>query len=368
MTTDIILEGLRRELADDLLAKSDAQYKFQPTDFDIHIASAGLQKGIRRGETETALRCAARLLESDPARLWRRLAVVAVEDVGIANPDLMGKVIAIAGQKRWRQAHGGQWRVTAHVVDALSRSMKDRSADDLIVLVEHDPDLADHRRCWATASVDQLAEIAIDEIHSISAKAIAAWYGCGTARYRSGVLRERNGDANLIFDAYRNGGIGERIVESCRFAARQSQYPMAIFVPILAKMARKAALHEKIDPIPPREMIGDLPAYVFDAYTRTGKAAVARLLIESESLKQFLKTHAVEKQWRRIVGQLLFRVEGGLLVPRLRWHLGDEIRDNADILIPGLPSEVVPVGLDLVRNQLPHLNTIRAQIVVEEAG
>lgn len=363
MTTETILEDIRRELADDLLAASDGQYQFQPTSFDIHIASAGLQKGIRRGDLETALKCAARLLESDPARLWRRLAVVAVEDIGIANPNLMGKVIAIAGQKRWRQAHGGQWRVAAHVVDAFSRSMKDRSADDLIVCCEHDPDLADHRRCWATASVDRLAEIANSKTHLIAAKAIAAWYGCGTARYSSGMLRERRGDAKLIFDAYRNAGIDKRIVEPCRYAARQSNYPMAIFVPILTMAKPGAAQTGAPDPIPPSEMIGDLPSYVFDTYTRLGKAAIAALLIESEPVMRFLKTHAADRRGRRIVGQLLFRVEGGLLVPRLRWPLGDEIRDKADILIPGLPTEAVPEALELLRDQLPHLNAIRARIV-----
>lgn len=182
------------------------------------------------------------------------------------------------------------------------------------------------------------------------------------------MLRERRGVPNLIFDSYLSAGIDEQIVETCRFAARQSNYPMAIFIPILAKAAQRAARHGEPDPTPATVNIGDLPAYVFDAYTRPGKAAIRQWIEESEPLRRYLKPHSSEKHWSKIIGLLLFRIEGGLLLPRLRWCLGDEIRKKADILIPGLPSEAVPEGLDLLRKQLPHLNTLRARIVGQKAG
>ena len=49
------------------------------------LAKAILQKAIRRGETGFALGAASRLLELAPDQLWRRLAGLAVEDVGFAN-------------------------------------------------------------------------------------------------------------------------------------------------------------------------------------------------------------------------------------------------------------------------------------------
>ena len=46
-----------------------------------------LQKAIRRGHEELALRAAATLLRISPERLWRRCGCIAFEDVGVADLD-----------------------------------------------------------------------------------------------------------------------------------------------------------------------------------------------------------------------------------------------------------------------------------------
>jgi hypothetical protein len=59
-----------------------------PASLDIspYLGASLLQKAIRRGRTETALQAAATLLEQSPERLWRRLACIAFEDVGLGDP------------------------------------------------------------------------------------------------------------------------------------------------------------------------------------------------------------------------------------------------------------------------------------------
>ena len=47
-----------------------------------------MQKAIRRGREEIALRAAATLLRDSPDRLWRRCGVTAFEDIGVADLDL----------------------------------------------------------------------------------------------------------------------------------------------------------------------------------------------------------------------------------------------------------------------------------------
>ena len=116
MTIDNTLERLRTELARDLIADRETGTSFNPTPFDIHVASSGLQKGIRRGDEETALRSTARLLEDEPARFWRRLLVVSLEDVALGALHLVGQVTAVSGQKPWRTAHGAAWSVSSHCV------------------------------------------------------------------------------------------------------------------------------------------------------------------------------------------------------------------------------------------------------------
>src|SRR5215471_15502303 len=73
---------------------------------DKWIASSALQKSIRRGHAELALRAAARFRELDPAGVWRRLISIAFEDVGAAKPDALIDTVAIATAADWRAKHG----------------------------------------------------------------------------------------------------------------------------------------------------------------------------------------------------------------------------------------------------------------------
>ena len=52
---------------------------------DVHIASACLQKALRRGDARFALAAGEMLRISDPERLWRRLCVCAFEDFGLVD-------------------------------------------------------------------------------------------------------------------------------------------------------------------------------------------------------------------------------------------------------------------------------------------
>jgi hypothetical protein len=54
----------------------------QPLACSPWLAMSLMQKSIRRGREQLALRAAATLLRDAPERLWRRLGVTAAEDVG----------------------------------------------------------------------------------------------------------------------------------------------------------------------------------------------------------------------------------------------------------------------------------------------
>jgi replication-associated recombination protein RarA len=66
-----------------------------------------MQKAIRRGREDLALRVAAALLRDSPERLWRRCGVIAFEDVGVADPTTTGMVVAALGGKAFRAKLGG---------------------------------------------------------------------------------------------------------------------------------------------------------------------------------------------------------------------------------------------------------------------
>ena len=62
-----------------------------PLKCDRWIASSLLQKSIRRSDTQLALRAAFRLSDFDRSYAWRRLLIIAFEDVGAAEPDALSR-------------------------------------------------------------------------------------------------------------------------------------------------------------------------------------------------------------------------------------------------------------------------------------
>ena len=116
------------------------------------------------------------------------------------------------------------------------------------------------------------------------------------------------------------------------------------------------------DDLPPEMMIGGVPGWAMDIHTRRGRAAFAR----------FLETDAPSARWvrakirpaRRVpfFGHVVFHVESGLVVNRLRWPLGDELRRKADVecSYPELSDDTEI--LELTRADLPVLDEVRAEM------
>lgn len=364
MSIDAILNDMRQGIAQDILARRDETPPFEPANLDPHISASVLQKAIRRGEKLIALRAAARLLESDPNRFWRRLLVIAFEDIGIADLDAVGRVVAMHGQKRWRSAHGAEWFIVALLVSDLCRAAKDRTADDLLHLAENDPALRDHRRCWSAATIDKLMTFIDCPDLGLPEKSLTVWFGIGTDRYRSDALRQRAGFPEEVFATYKALGVPDDVLAIAWTGHRKMSWPLAAFLPLVWLQMQGTAQELISDPLPPHTMIGDAPSYSLDTYTRSGKAAIRELLKTSKPLGRFLTPHASEKVWPKIVAVMLFRVEGGLMSNRFRWTEGDGIKTSADMIVPGLVAGAVPEGLEILRGELPALDAIRQRIGV----
>lgn len=101
--------------------------------YDKSEVVSALQKAIRRGNEEQALYWATELMESNEGyRMWRRLLVIAAEDVGLADPDMLPKIML------YKQAHdmGREWNIPFLAIMMLCRAPKNREADDAAWLYE----------------------------------------------------------------------------------------------------------------------------------------------------------------------------------------------------------------------------------------
>ena len=97
------------------------------------VASA-LQKEIRRGDEEAAVYWALLLQSAAPQYAWKRTLVAAAEDIGIAAPETVAQVSALA--QAWKISKEHAWYVSPHhltmAVVLLCRAPKSTEVEDLL--------------------------------------------------------------------------------------------------------------------------------------------------------------------------------------------------------------------------------------------
>jgi hypothetical protein len=116
----------------------DAVAEFQPPPCDAltispWVAMSLMQKAIRRGRKDLALRAAATLLQGSPERHWRRLGCIAFEDIGIGSLDAVASITAALAGKRFRDDLRGEWPTASLLVTKMADASKCRASDDLLL-------------------------------------------------------------------------------------------------------------------------------------------------------------------------------------------------------------------------------------------
>jgi len=92
---------------------------------------AVLQKEIRRSHIGNAVLAAYEMFttSADVAEhLWRRLRLIAVEDVGMGLP--LGPVLIDVLHRNFNATPGGDWMMACHAVRLLASAPKDRTSSD----------------------------------------------------------------------------------------------------------------------------------------------------------------------------------------------------------------------------------------------
>jgi replication-associated recombination protein RarA len=90
---------------------------------------AVLQKEIRRSRIDNAVLAAYEMFitSADVAEhLWRRLRLIAVEDVGMGLP--LGPVLIDVLHRNFNATPGGEWMMACHAVRLLAAAPKDRTS------------------------------------------------------------------------------------------------------------------------------------------------------------------------------------------------------------------------------------------------
>lgn len=354
-----VITSYRHQLAGHIAGR-DAIPKLQQLPISPWQAMSLLQKAIRRGREDLALRAAATLLVDAPDRLWRRLGGIAFEDVGLANIDTVGLVTAALGGKRVRAALGGEWRVAAFLASAMTKAHKCRAADNLLMNAELHPALASARHEFERMPTRQLLEIASGPTPIVE-RGLALWFAIGTDRRPSKHLPLRRGEPQVAFDFMCEAGLPHSVVEVAREGFRKTGEVLAPFVALLSQETRGDPIIAS-DDFPPEAMVGDVPGWCLDIYTREGRAAFTRVLKTDSPTARWIRAHVAPDRRVGFLGGIVFRVEGSALKNRLRWPLGEELRLRYEIECVGRECSDASEIMELVREDIPTLNGVRAEL------
>ncbi len=303
---------------------------------DQWVLASLLQKAVRRGELIWARRAAHQLLAIDRARLLRRLSIIALEDIGIADIEAVAVLVAIANLPEARRLLGGD----AHALDIALKlacaAVKDRSGDHLISVLNHEPLNAEALAAISAASCADLALLIAAKDIDILPRLHAA---ARLAGIRSHGAVQLIAHPEIALRIFRDLGVPDLLLAACAVHAKHRD-PL-ILVPLAWLLSNETgasdavAEHRIISPL-----IGSLPAFSLDPlHTRLGKRAIhlwrgAHLPILGDS-KVFSAPQLAMGQWI---------TEAAICDRTLDWSLGNTLRIRADA------AEIAATGLAPARH------------------
>ena len=256
---------------------------------DMWVLSSGLQKAVRRGDEDRAAAFARALWNQDRRMLWRRLHVIALEDVGAASPDVVVKVLTAYEASVWRREAGDK-AVAIHLARLMAGAIKTQFSEQIYMFCEYSPDLAALRRRLLVASPARREKMALDPDVDISARALALWSSAGTRQFPAKLMPKQPGSLADAAETMQKLGAPVMLTEACIAVLSRTQWPLALFTPLAWTVFEKERSHLQVSELnlPASPEFEGIPAYALDGlYTRVGKSAIRQLKDDVEDLKKY---------------------------------------------------------------------------------
>lgn len=327
---------------------------------DRWLLASALQKCIRRGLLEDTADVAIALFSADREYAWRRLRVIAVEDIGLGDIHLVAAVMAVAGKRQVRDALG-DLQLFVWLAQSLAAAMKDRTACDLLCWSEFSPQVASVRVKLLKLPL-QWEPLALD--------------GCAPMWQRLTALQLLAGFSVRTHAGYRmlsraNSEAVRRVVEALQlppmvaFATLKGSGTELLNVALPFAYLLRDAAH--VRPIHLVELglhaaprIGGFIAPSFCKHTRVGLRALRMLLHGDAELRGMLSQSGATDATKAL-GLALFQVESGLLdrvedyAPKVRIEA-----ERAELAHFGMTDDAACAALRmLLIERLPALNKAR---------
>jgi len=336
----------------------------KPIAADPWVISSLLQKSIRRGETDVAQRSALSFFELKGSAIWRRLMVIAFEDIGIGSVEVLIMTVATASDSNWRKSHGGDPRLALHLATGLAEAAKDRSADYLCEAKDH-PMLAGFAHAVATAPLERKLSHVHDQALGLPQRAVAALSALAIGP--RGEISHGTSGLNALLSAFSELDASEELVAATAIAAARTREPITVMVPLIW-LAAQASRETRISdfPVPSLVQMNDVPLYALDMHTRLGREAIWRFAQENKSVRACLARFVPENRWRSAAYVAAFYIDAAPIARRLVWDQSEALEAfgiERDLLCAGIPIEGIQPLLEVMRANLDHLNNLRRAVL-----
>lgn len=330
-------------------------------------AVSHLQKCIRRGWSEQIPDMARALWAVDNAYLRYRLAVISVEDVGIANIERVAALMEDKINKRWVDANGGIEGLILRMQD-LASGTKDRTACTWGSLASK-TQFEDQHGDWVSTTPLNAANIAFDANQSLPIRAAAALRASGTDLFSHDAFPVVQGD----WDSWMSINAEHApptVLDAMRKGQKTQKEWHAAFLGLCWAAYQSHPL-ETVQTTP--KNFGDVHGYCsasIDSHTAEGQKSIAAWWRRSPGLRQ---------QWRQLgwtgsdneatalLGSMVFLLEGGAVDKRLGYTLAQEVEQAAKdkwVAVAKMPGKEAATA---VWHAMPLLQECRLQYVNAQA-
>ncbi len=335
---------------------------------DPWVISSLLQKSIRRGETAMAQRAAHSIFKLKGSTIWRRLMVIAFEDVGSGCTDALTAAVVAGTDATWRKTVGGDAAAAMYLARVLAEAPKDRSADYLICGAKDHPSLEQQRFEIATASVVERLRAVADGQIGLPHRSLAAWYASGLEW--TGEKRVGKGDLSALMQVFLDLGTPSELIAATELAARRTREPITVMVPLAWLGANNGQKPTFIEiPVPPSLVVDGVPLYALDKHTRLGREAIWRFASRNEDVRAALDHYVPPARRRDAAYMAAFYTDAMPVATKLIWKGAEELETfgmETDLMTAGVPPAGFAPLLAAFRNNLGHLNEIRAECFVRQ--
>lgn len=326
-----------------------------------------LQKSIRKGFSNLALEYAEQLYELERSYLLYRLSIIALEDVGLGNTDLVNDFLSTEIKKANIEEKGGK-NYVLEIVEKLSTSVKDRTACDLMVLASYSHNKLNN---------EDLENIFLSPEIKLAERAFAGWSILGAKKQPNEYIEKKVDDVDLFLEANKKLNVSEDILNIIKNGYKIHREFHFIAMGLLASQLERekdfTIKNFKTGDIFERNFEQNLVDNYWlidgiDWHTKNGKSAIFEFCNSNSDTVKYLKSLNVPyNNISSIVGSLLFRAVGHQVDKRLIYSTSiDVMKEVEEITFSQfIPKENIKELKIIFNNDLPILNNKIEKLMIK---